>query len=732
MKRIFRILFCAFLVAIVVTNCKPKPEDELPGGIYGTVTDKATGEPISVAGVELHPGGQKTVTGSEGQYEFTNVEGGEYTLAVTKTGYIELDNIKVTVKPGQKTQSAIQIEKLPLSLRVVDGNGNDISSLDFGVEEDVTSRTFSIFNDGVATLTWWIEENCPWISDVKSMISNKQSGKLEAGKQEPIKVTIDRTLAGDGLKSYILNINSDNGSKELTISVGEAMGLPLLQTNPVSNLSSTSVTCNGTITNPGTPAYTERGFVYGSTAQPTIEENMGKLTAVVNENADFSVQLTGLSSNCTYYVRSYAINTVGIAYGNDVNFTTGAVNTEVSTSAVTEINTTSARLNATIIVEGEPAYTECGFCYATKDLPTISDNKKVVEKTGTGVYSVIISDLDYKTTYYVRAYAIQNGQPIYGNEVEFKTVWDATEVLTHDATNVAATSATLLGTIVYEGNPPYTERGFCYSSTTYKPSITDSKVIVPGVGIGEFSFNLSNLENDEMYTYCSYAIQNGTVIYGNYSVFTTVYSRAEVIVNDPTIIGYGSLRLKGSVLSIGEPNISERGFCYQKKTSSSTFPNIHDNKIVVPNAEAGDFYADITDLEDNETYAISAYVIQNGVPAYSGYPATIVKMPEAPIVITGQATIKETSTVNWTAVLQGAFLDGNPSVDEWGFVYGTSDNPTVETAAKVTIPNLTQKEDAYVFKETLSFPAYQERYYYSAFVKTVYGYIYGNVIQILK
>lgn len=721
MKRIFHILFFAFLVAIVVTDCKPKPEDELPGGIYGTVTDKATGEPISVAGVELHPGGQKTVTGSEGQYEFTNIEGGEYTLVVTKTGYIELDNIKVTVKPGQKTQSVIQLEKLPLSLRVVDGNGNDISSLDFGVEEDVTSRTFSIFNDGVASLTWWIEENCPWISDVKSMISNKQSGKLEAGKQEPIKVTINRSLAGEGLKSYILNINSDNGSKELTITVGEATGLPILQTNPVSNLSSTSVICNGTIINPGSPTYMERGFVYGPTAQPTIEENTGKLTAVVNENADFSTQLTGLSSNHTYYVRAYAINTVGVAYGNDENFTTGAVNTEISTSAVTEINATSAILNATIVMEGNPAYTERGFCYATQTSPTVSDNKKVVEGSGTGVYSCSVADLEYQTTYYVRAYVIQNGKTIYGNEVHFETVWETTILNTSAVSQITSSSAVLNATITQEGKPAYTERGFCYS-TSGQPTIANNKIAVSGYGEGSYSYNISGLTNQTVYYVRAYVIQDGQPVYGNVVNFTTVYNVAHVNTSAVTKIGTTEATFNGVVTVVGDPQYTERGFVY----GTTSRPTLNDTKVLAGGmGVAGDFNRTVKNLTMGVTYYVRAYVLQDEDVVYGNVVSfSTVAPPEVHTLEISNLTPVSPGGIailSWNVTLNGYIVaSGDPAYVERGFCYATTMNPT--TNRKVVQGSGTGK-----FSVTITGLQNYQKYYVRAYAKMPTGeYVYGQ------
>ena len=77
MKKSLYLLLGILLICGIYQACAP--DVELPGSIYGVVADKATGEPIKSAGVELSPGGLKTITGSEGQFEFTELDPGKYT-----------------------------------------------------------------------------------------------------------------------------------------------------------------------------------------------------------------------------------------------------------------------------------------------------------------------------------------------------------------------------------------------------------------------------------------------------------------------------------------------------------------------------------------------------------------------------------------------------------------------------------------------------------------------------
>ena len=581
------------------------------GSIYGTITDFATGDPVRNANVQLRPSGETTLTGYDGMYEFLDIPDGNYSITVSKAEYTDLiDDYVIDVKNGRRMRRDVQIEKLPVSLRILDGDGNDISSLDFGADNDVTSRTFSIFNDTPQRLTWWVEENCSWIDEVKSMMTDNQSGELEPGRQEPIKVTINRSQLGNGLKTYILNINSNNGSKELMITAGEEVGLPSLTTQQISNVTSNSVTFNGTIVNPGLPSYSERGFVYSNRSQPTIDNNTGKITSAVNSQTSYSANVYGLNPNLTYYVRAYAINTIGVAYGNDVTFSTNGVPTSLSTSAVSNISNTSATLNGTIIVAGSPDYSEKGFCYCKTGEPTISDNKRIVSGSGEGDFHVNITGLDYQTTYYVKAYAIQNGQPIYGNKVSFSTSWTAVQINTSAVTNIGSDGATFNGVVRNAGSPTYTERGFCYDDWSSVPTISNHKIPASGVGVtGNFNKTVTGLNGGTRYYVRAYAIQNGEVVYGETVNFTTaelpvIYTNEVSGLTASEWPVSWSVTLNGYVASSGSPTYVERGFCYNTYSD----PTYLNNKVVVSGSGTGSYSKTVTGLSDSRTYYVRAYV----------------------------------------------------------------------------------------------------------------------------
>ena len=95
--------------------------------------------------------------------------------------------------------------------------------------------------------------------------------------------------------------------------------LPTVTTDMVTTVSSTSATCGGNVTSDGGANVIARGVCWSTSQNPTIED-AHTIDSVGTGN--FTSNLTGLTPNTTYYVRAYATNSAGIAYGEEVSFTT--------------------------------------------------------------------------------------------------------------------------------------------------------------------------------------------------------------------------------------------------------------------------------------------------------------------------------------------------------------------------------------------------------------------------
>ncbi len=95
--------------------------------------------------------------------------------------------------------------------------------------------------------------------------------------------------------------------------------LPIVITTDITPISSTTITTGGKITDEGNSPLTERGVCW-STSSPILSlvENH---TADGNGSGYFKSVISGLTQMSTYYVRAYATNIAGTAYGNELIYT---------------------------------------------------------------------------------------------------------------------------------------------------------------------------------------------------------------------------------------------------------------------------------------------------------------------------------------------------------------------------------------------------------------------------
>jgi hypothetical protein len=98
-------------------------------------------------------------------------------------------------------------------------------------------------------------------------------------------------------------------------------GVPTLTTNNASSITETSAIVSANIISDNLSPITERGFVWSYSPTPTILN--GTKIIVGSGLGNFNSQISNLPFiTSTYYVRSYALNSVGVGYGNQITFTT--------------------------------------------------------------------------------------------------------------------------------------------------------------------------------------------------------------------------------------------------------------------------------------------------------------------------------------------------------------------------------------------------------------------------
>ena len=114
----------------------------------------------------------------------------------------------------------------------------------------------------------------------------------------------------------LMNIYS--GSDWLRLD-GNISNTPSLTTTAVTSITATTATSGGNVTSIGGSNVSARGVCWSTSPNPTISNSK-----TTNESGlgSFTSSITSLNASTTYYVRAYATNTSGTAYGEEISFTT--------------------------------------------------------------------------------------------------------------------------------------------------------------------------------------------------------------------------------------------------------------------------------------------------------------------------------------------------------------------------------------------------------------------------
>ena len=193
----------------------------------------------------------------------------------------------------------------------------------------------------------------------------------------------------------------------------------IVQTNKISNVDTLGLkmALNGQILHPGGSEVTESGFVYATKMGPSISDAKVKskdLTTIFT--AEFNFELGVL-----YYVNAYAINSSGVAYGEEIQVKINRAKPKIKTSEVTEIDSTSAVCGGDVLTNGGISILAKGMCWSTNPSPTLSDSF-TNDGSGLGSFTSTMTGLYPFTTYYCRSYATTSEGTTYGNAFSFKTV----------------------------------------------------------------------------------------------------------------------------------------------------------------------------------------------------------------------------------------------------------------------------------------------------------------------
>ena len=301
--------------------------------------------------------------------------------------------------------------------------------------------------------------------------------------------------------------------------------VPIISTTTVTFIRQTTALSGGHgISENGSPI-TVKGICWSTSPNPTIANNK---TMEGDWWSVFGSYMTGLTPNTTYYVRAYAINSVGVGYGNELTFKTlaaPATPTTLNTKPVTNLQQTSFESSGINIspTTALPIISAYAIQYTTDNVnwsySTITNVNGLINNY---TPTVFVTGLTPNTMYAYRAYIVAGGVPCYGQPNNLTTLALTPifpTVINLGVNTIGQTVATINYNVTSGGTQPVTHRGVVYGLAPNP--ITGGTHTDDGTGTGIHTSSLSGLLQNTTYYFNAYATSSVGTSYGVESTFTT-------------------------------------------------------------------------------------------------------------------------------------------------------------------------------------------------------------------
>ncbi|MEI6753775.1 MAG: FISUMP domain-containing protein [Paludibacter sp.] len=408
--------------------------------------------------------------------------------------------------------------------------------------------------------------------------------------------------------------------------------IPTLITTEVSSITSTSAMSGASITSDGNDSITVRGLCWNTTGSPTINNSMS--TDGISKGS-FTRKIVGLTPNTTYYVRAYATNSEGTAYGNEQTFTT--------TSPPATITDIDGNVYNTVILGTQTWLVENLKTTKYNDgtnIPLVSDN--TWGTLTTPAYCWYSNDVANKTTYgalynwytantgklaptgwhvptdaewsTLENYLIANGYNYNGTTTGDRTTNNNIAKSLAATTNwTTSTGLGAIGNDLIKNN----SSGFSALPGGWRSWNNNSYTEVGTAGYWMSTSISTTASTNIMYRSLNYSSKAGVIT--NYQSKSNGYSVRCIRDNVPTITTTAVSAITsttafsgGNVTDGGYGTITARGICW----STSPAPTIALTTKTIETGTTGVFSSLMTNLTSNTKYYMRSYATNSGGTSY--------------------------------------------------------------------------------------------------------------------